>query len=89
MSPQYMNKKANISKEERQEKEWEREDVTMLCPYILYIKKQKLGEIRCEECGSKRNLEIHHKRYGEDVAIKDLKLLCHKCHNNKPRKVLE
>lgn len=38
---------------------------------------------KCERCGSKHELEVHHKRYGNDwfaVKISDLETLCHHCH---------
>jgi len=43
--------------------------------YIYHLK----GRV-CEECGETNNLEIHHKRYGLDVSINDLSILCHDCH---------
>ena len=78
----------NITKTERDE---EARDVRMLLPYILHIKKQQLGSIDCERCGSNKDTEIHHKRYGSDVAIKDLEILCYNCHKleHKQRKNLD
>lgn len=44
----------------------------------------KKREIKCAKCGSYKNLELHHKRYApqDNVAIKDIELLCSKCHRN-------
>lgn len=44
----------------------------------------KIKEIRCEKCGAYEGLEFHHIKYApkENVAIKDLKILCNKCHRN-------
>ena len=41
-------------------------------------------EIRCEQCGSYENIEIHHTKYypEEKVYIDDLQLLCQKCHRS-------
>lgn len=41
-------------------------------------------EIRCEKCGAYDNLEFHHKRY-EGATIKDIQILCEKCHRNVKR----
>jgi len=38
----------------------------------------------CEICGSIENLEIHHKNYTRD--IRDIQLLCRKCHGKMKRK---
>ena len=35
---------------------------------------------RCEECGSARNLQIHHIRYAYPIVQQDLMRLCHQCH---------
>jgi hypothetical protein len=43
---------------------------------------------RCEECGSTENLEIHHKvpvNQGGDNMLSNLMVLCHDCHNKKPK----
>jgi 5-methylcytosine-specific restriction endonuclease McrA len=44
----------------------------------------KTREIKCEECGTYENLEFHHKKYSteENATIKDIKILCTKCHRN-------
>lgn len=34
---------------------------------------------KCETCGSKEDLDIHHSSY-ESITIHTLKLLCHSCH---------
>lgn len=41
--------------------------------------KDKLPKI-CEECESEEDLQIHHKVYKYPIKIKDLKILCRKCH---------
>ena len=40
------------------------------------------GELppRCEECGSARNLQIHHIRYAYPIKKEDLMRLCMQCH---------
>jgi hypothetical protein len=44
-------------------------------------------EIKCEKCGAFENLEFHHKKYSPRVTIKDIEILCTKCHRNaKPAK---
>lgn len=43
------------------------------------------NDFKCDICGIKNNLEVHHKHY-ENVTnetAKDLMLLCHKCHGVK------
>ena len=38
----------------------------------------------CENCGSKRDIEIHHRVYRtkwKDSKLTDLRTLCHSCHN--------
>ena len=57
-------------------------DIACLRPYIIAIKTQELGQIRCESCGQDGvPIEIHHKRYGIDVNYYDLMLLCKDCHD--------
>jgi len=43
---------------------------------------------KCKKCGSSEKLVIHHKRYGEDLTLEDLDVLCKHCHptNKKPGK---
>ena len=44
----------------------------------LLAKKQ---EGKCESCGANLNrYQIHHKRYAENITLKDLVLLCGICH---------
>jgi len=57
--------------------------------YILYAMTHRSNptknrEIKCEICGSYKNLEIHHDKYfpKEQVLIDDVRILCHKCHRN-------
>ena len=51
---------------------------------VALIKKETIG--RCEMCGSIDNLEVHHltyKHFGKEMEhLDDLKVLCHKCHEN-------
>lgn len=54
-------------------------------------KKAKLFYVKsCEQCGSKSNLDVHHKEYRNlyDVELPDLMILCRSCHDkfhaNKP-----
>lgn len=44
----------------------------------------KTREIKCEKCGTRKNIEMHHKKYApkENVSINDIQLLCNKCHRN-------
>lgn len=35
---------------------------------------------QCCECGSSRYLDVHHLRYGMDITLEDLILLCRSCH---------
>ena len=56
--------------------------VQMLRGYINALKEIELGGLICEKCGSIKNLELHHLRYGVDVNYYDLKLLCRECHRN-------
>ena len=52
--------------------------------YVLALKEQELGGLKCELCGKrKKGLNVHHKRYGLDVNYYDLELLCSKCHDIK------
>lgn len=46
---------------------------------ILEVKGEK-----CEECNSVENLEIHHKKYTNN--LEDLQILCMKCHKKLDRK---
>ena len=45
-------------------------------------KKRKIKEIigECEICKSKENLEIHRIKRGGDYALRNIKILCKKCH---------
>ena len=54
--------------------------VQTLLPYILEAMKRKKRTV-CEACGSKEQLQIHHKRYAPDITINDLSLLCVHCHD--------
>ncbi len=48
-------------------------------PYIMGAKKEQ-GIAACEKCGSTERPEVNHKRYGENVTLNDLELLCRSCH---------
>ena len=46
----------------------------------------KRANNKCEECGKKVQLEIHHikpKQQGINNSLKNLKFLCHECHLKK------
>ena len=65
-------------------------DINILRPYLLAIKKKRLGVLHCEECGEAdppESFEFHHMRYALNVSIDDLLLLCSKCHRTKPKLV--
>lgn len=54
-----------------------------LRPYLLSALKAKYGDY-CAECLMPYDsYEIDHKRYGDDITIKDLQLLCYTCHREK------
>lgn len=50
-----------------------------LRPYILEAFRQ-LKKLKCDVCGAKERLNIHHRRYGPNVTLYDLQLLCSKHH---------
>lgn len=37
---------------------------------------------KCQKCGATLNLVLHHKRYKDNLEMKDIELLCSKCHAN-------
>ena len=37
----------------------------------------------CEDCNSMKKLQIHHKKYSEDIKLNDIEILCFKCHKKK------
>ena len=54
-----------------------------------YYQSNKWKEIRrlklkynswCEECKSKKHLQVHHKKYTEEEKLEDLQVLCKRCH---------
>ncbi len=56
----------------------------VLRPYIMHLKEKELGFLHCEGCGeTEGTLDVHHKRYGLDVTMRDLELLCGPCHDKK------
>ena len=61
------------------EREYHHYLIRIIRPEILYCF-EFLGITSCERCGSKKLLEIHHKRYSLDITLKDLEFICHKCH---------
>lgn len=53
-----------------------------LRPFLLPTMKQEFGD-RCAVCGVRKNsYEIDHKRYGDQVTMYDLQLLCVDCHTS-------
>ena len=48
-------------------------------------KKIKLANSKCENCGSTKNLQVHHKTYERifNEKMKDLLVLCYICHMDK------
>lgn len=56
-----------------------------ICWCFTHPKNNKnFREIKCEKCGSYEDLELHHTKYEpeEKVYLKDIKILCAKCHRN-------
>ena len=52
-------------------------------PYVYWALVFTRGDT-CEECHqSSESYDIDHKRYGDDVTLNDLQLLCHSCHQSK------
>ena len=51
---------------------------------VRYIKLQQSGN-KCQVCGSKNKLEVHHNSYDhigkEEMHLEDLVVLCHNCHS--------
>jgi 5-methylcytosine-specific restriction endonuclease McrA len=43
------------------------------------------GSVQCEDCGNKKNLQVHHETYERLGAerLADLKLLCDGCHKKR------
>ena len=59
--------------------------IIILRPYIIRAL-EALGKYGCQTCGTeKERLELHHRRYAEDVTLYDLELLCVECHRVKTR----
>ena len=46
-----------------------------------------VGELKCEKCGARHKLEIHHLKYGAKSTYQDLELLCVDCHYAKHNRV--
>lgn len=63
-----------------------RKEMFMNMEMRMYVAKAMTAagrEIKCEKCGAYENLEFHHLKYApENVTIKDIVLLCPKCHRN-------
>lgn len=60
----------------------------------LRSKKIERDGYRCQECGSQNKLEVHHLQYKNiyDVALDDLRVLCHLCHmlhHSKPENTIK
>lgn len=63
--------------------------VYLLSEHWKGLRKMKLKiNPRCEICGVKRKLDVHHLRYKNiyDVLVEDLQTLCRKCHKKHHRK---
>jgi 5-methylcytosine-specific restriction endonuclease McrA len=41
---------------------------------------------RCERCGSKSNLELHHRGNRADSSTFNCQVLCHECHTREHRR---
>ena len=68
----------------REDREQQQQDITDLRPYILYLKRRDLGELKCEKCGiTNVPFDIHHKDYKPDLTYYDLEVLCEPCHVSK------
>jgi hypothetical protein len=65
---------------EQSERTYHNTLINRLRPHIMHAKKE-LGITTCERCGRSDRLEINHKRYGEDITLYDLELLCISCHS--------
>jgi len=60
-------------------KEGDQVDFTLMKLIVALLK--KLQEGKCLLCKIVlKDFEIHHKKYGDDITIYDLALLCKKCH---------
>lgn len=67
---------------ELQERLYYQWQINSLFPYLRSAF-QKKGEWKCKACGVTENLEIDHLRYGDDITINDLQVLCYGCHSMK------
>lgn len=64
-------------------------NVYLLSEHWKTLRKAKLKiSPRCEICGRKTRLDVHHLRYKHiyDVLIQDLQTLCRRCHKKYHRK---
>ena len=72
----------NISNE-RELRQINHDITTQMRQYVLFAifedNKHYCFDCKCTD----KPLEIHHKRYGLDVNIYDLEILCHDCHKLK------
>lgn len=66
----------------KEERLYHLEAVNSLYPFLKSAFQWR-NEWLCFNCGVKENLRIHHKRYGEDITINDMQVLCKDCHNDK------
>jgi hypothetical protein len=75
-----------LTKAERNDLQWTQ---LAMRPYLFAAKKAR-GITACEHCGGSEKLEFNHTRYGSDITLNDLELLCSLCHDavtfNRPRK---
>ena len=63
-----------------------REGLTLSARSLQRIARQhgivRPNQYPCRDCKElTAGLQIHHTRYGDDITIADLKLLCRRCHN--------
>jgi len=56
--------------------EWEESDFRS----FTRIKFDPILPQRCQECGGKEDLQIHHIHYRSPIRLKDLVRLCRRCH---------
>ncbi|RKY08529.1 MAG: hypothetical protein DRP56_04010 [Planctomycetota bacterium] len=80
---------------------WEEVDYLKKLPYGLYlcsqwwgcVRRAKIREVghKCEKCGFKHEIEVHHKTYERlgDERLSDLEVLCARCHNDEHVELLK
>jgi hypothetical protein len=69
-----------------EDKEADHQLVLEMRDYLLSAKRKQLGKMMCERCKIEdaKSWHLHHKRYGKDITLYDLELLCDVCHWNIP-----